>query len=262
MLGRFAVPLFLLLLAKELKSADGYVFPIRKGGFVTACVSEETPLAFVKDFQVKNDATTVDVVDLDGNAIPLADHDCNLVREGGCDKWNLNGWEKERNTRGSFPMVTDYRWNDLPRNFASEMFKKKIKITKKQNTKMYFSILAHDSAQFLFTSDSTLDSGCNAVIDGWQSEHKSVLRNCHKINSYLDTVTGNVWPSCGEVYQSIADHDVLGEGKKWKKTFISSFLHTALASMERKAAIFMFPSRVEKVKKACSKFIIIPSFDL
>ncbi|CAB3385697.1 Hypothetical predicted protein [Cloeon dipterum] len=209
MLGRLTVPLFFLLLAKELKSTDGYVFPIRKEGFVTACVSDETPVAFVKNYQSRNDDTTVDVVDLNGNAIPLADHDCNLVREGGCEKWNLNGWEKQGNTRGSFPMVTDDRWNDFPVIFVNELYENKIKLTKNQNTKMYFSILAHNLAQFLFTSDSTLDSGCNAVIDSWESEHISVIRNCHKINSYLDTVTGNVWPSCGEVYQSIAGQDVL-----------------------------------------------------
>ncbi|XP_065345279.1 uncharacterized protein LOC135942868 [Cloeon dipterum] len=217
MFGQLTVPLFLLLLAKELQSTDGYVFPITKEGFVTACVSDETPVAFVKNYQSRNDDdTTVDVVDLNGNAIPLADHDCNLVREGGCEKWNLNGWEKQRNTRGSFPMVTDYRWNDFPVIFVNELYAENtIKITNNQNTKMYFSILAHEAAQFLFTSDSTLDSGCNAVIDAWQSEHKSVIRDCHKISGYLDTTTSNVWPSCGEVYQSIAGRAVLKEGKKW-----------------------------------------------
>ncbi|CAB3368671.1 Hypothetical predicted protein [Cloeon dipterum] len=214
MLGRFAVPLFLLLLAKEFRSADGYAFPIRNGSFVTACVSDETPLAFVKDYQSILDDTAVDVVDLNGNAIPLSHLDCNLVRDGGCNKWTLNGWEEQRNMRGSFPMVTDYRWNDLPGIFANEMFEKKIDITKNQNTKMYFSVLANDSAQFLFTSDSTLDSGCNAVIDGWQSKHTSVLRNCSKINVPLDEFNYS-WPTCEGAYRSEIGHDVFQEGKKW-----------------------------------------------
>ncbi|XP_065345287.1 uncharacterized protein LOC135942876 [Cloeon dipterum] len=217
MLGRFAVAVFLLLLAKEFESADGYAFPIRKRGFVTACVSDETPIAFVKDFHVQNDDTTVDVVDLSGNSIQLVEHDCNLVQKEGCKKWNLKEWIKESNVQDSidqYSMVTDYRWNDLPIKFTTGVFKEKIKIPNNHNFNMHFSILTHDSAQFLVTNDPTLDNGINAVIDGWGYLHKSVLRYCPKINGTLSH-DGQFYASCEGNLMEKRDYPVLRAGRKW-----------------------------------------------
>ncbi|CAB3368676.1 Hypothetical predicted protein [Cloeon dipterum] len=220
MLGRFAVSIFLLLLAREFKSTDGYVFSIRNGGNknVTACVSDETPIAFVRNFQSINDTVTVTIVDLNGNSIPLVDHDCNLVQEYGCGKWNLKEWIKESNIKNStdqYPMVTDYRWNDLPVTLTMGVFKGKINVAKKQNFKMHFSILAHDSAQFLVTEDPTLGSGLNAVIDGWGNNHKSVLRYCPIINDTLSTDNNIYYPSCENYLVEKKDFDVLHAGRKW-----------------------------------------------
>ncbi|XP_065344140.1 receptor-type tyrosine-protein phosphatase alpha-like [Cloeon dipterum] len=226
MLGRFAVSLFLLLLAREFNSTDGYVLSIRDGGnksYVTACVSDETPIAFVRNYQSVNDTVTVTVVDLNGKSVPLADNDCNLVQETGCGKWNLKEWIKEwikesniKDSIDQYPMVTDYRWNDLPVTLTMEAFKEKIKISKYHNFKMHFSILANDSAQFLFTNDSTLNSGLNAVIDGWADDHKSVLRNCPKINGSKVDTSGVIYASCDK--NSLVEKkgsDVLHAGRKW-----------------------------------------------
>ncbi|XP_065344141.1 receptor-type tyrosine-protein phosphatase alpha-like [Cloeon dipterum] len=112
-------------------------------------------------------------------------------------------------------MVIDYRWNDLPVTLTMEAFKENINISKNHNFKMHFSILAHDSAQFLVTNDSTLNSGLNAVIDGWGKQHTSVLRYCTKIDGTFSDTSKVYYPSCGENSLVKTGFDVLRAGRKW-----------------------------------------------
>ncbi|CAB3368674.1 Hypothetical predicted protein [Cloeon dipterum] len=213
MLGRFAVPLIVLLLAKDFNGTEGYLFQLRNASELTACVSDEPTVAFAKGPPGKNpDFTKVIVEDLRGGKIPLSKYDCNLVLENGCKFWDLtNGWEKKLNIENlsdPYPMVTDYRWNDLPVIYTKGSWEGKINFTNHHSFKMHFSILASDSAQFLFTNDSSLNRGFHAVIDGWGSTHRSALKYCTNF-------TGTYPTSCFAQYQNTSGNSILSASKKW-----------------------------------------------
>ncbi|XP_065344144.1 uncharacterized protein LOC135942125 [Cloeon dipterum] len=222
MFGRFSALLFLLLLAEDSNFTNGSVFEVKKFGKLKACVSDKT-VAFVKKPENKQDFTKVDVVDLDGNPVlpPDAKYDCNLVIENGCQSWEWkSGWKSSLNTENSldpYPMVTDFRWHDLPTYFPSKKFESKITI-RHQYFKLHFSILAHDSAQFLLTNDSTFEKGYRAVIDGWGNTHQSELQYCTAIyNANLER-----WPICEVKLKIVQNQIILDGGKNWVHAEVKS----------------------------------------
>ncbi|CAB3368675.1 Hypothetical predicted protein [Cloeon dipterum] len=191
--------------------ADEYLFEIRRGGNLEACVSDEPTLAFVPDKIEKNsNSTSVNIKDLNGNAIALSEFDCNLLRKNGCNSWKLTEFELF-NGSNSFPIVTDYRWSDLPVAFTKGIFKDKISFTNRHNFRKHFSILAKNSAQFLLTSDSNLKKGNTVVLDGWGGNHSSVLRQCTEIPDYKNIV----YPACATPNITIWKNAILSDGKKW-----------------------------------------------
>ncbi|CAB3385259.1 Hypothetical predicted protein, partial [Cloeon dipterum] len=205
------VSFILLLMAKDLNFAHGYLFEFRKWGALQFCVSDEA-VAFEKNnLDNYKEFTKVDVKDLNGADIPLAKYDCNLVLERGCEFWNTSQFNKA-DWSDRFPLVTDFRWNDLPVHLTQKRFEPKFTIPKGQNFAKHFSILAHDSAHFLFTDDPTFAKGLNIVIDGWGVDHISALRYCTKIPP---EITVNSYPTCDSTTAFTSNNKVLSQGEKW-----------------------------------------------
>ncbi|CAB3368658.1 Hypothetical predicted protein [Cloeon dipterum] len=178
------VSLILLLMAKDFNCAHGYLFEFRKSGELQFCVSDEA-VAFAKKYLDNyKEFTKVDVKDLNGADIPLAKYDCNLVLERGY----------------------------LPVHLTQKRFEPKFTIPKGQNFAKHFSILAHDSAHFLFTDDPTFAKGLNIVIDGWGVDHISALRYCTKIPP---EITVNSYPTCDSTTAFTSNNKVLSQGEKW-----------------------------------------------
>ncbi|XP_065344143.1 receptor-type tyrosine-protein phosphatase alpha-like [Cloeon dipterum] len=113
-------------------------------------------------------------------------------------------------------MVTDFRWNDLPTYFTHGKFQSKIPT--QEYFRLHFSILANDSAQFLFTNDSTFENGYRAVIDGWGNTHQSELQYCTAIyNANLEK-----WPICEIKLKIVQNQIILDGGKNWVHAEVKS----------------------------------------
>ncbi|CAB3388960.1 Hypothetical predicted protein, partial [Cloeon dipterum] len=205
------VSLILLLMAKDFNCAHGYLFEFRKTGALQFCVSDEAVAFAKKNLDNYKEFTKVDVKELNGADIPLAKYDCNLVLERGCEFWNTSQFNTA-DWSDRFPLVTDFRWNDLPVHLAQNRFEPKFTIPKGQNFGKHFSILANDSAQFLFTDDPNFAKGLNVVIDGWGVDHISALRNCPKIPPEF---TVNSYPTCFSTTAFTSNNKVLSQGEKW-----------------------------------------------
>ncbi|XP_065345468.1 uncharacterized protein LOC135943010 [Cloeon dipterum] len=215
------VSLILLLMAKEFNCAHGYLFEFRKSRTLQFCVSDEA-VAFAKNnLDNYQDFTKVDVKDLNGADIPLAKYDCNLVLDRGCENWNTAQFNKY-DWSDRFPLVTDFRWNDLPVYLAQKRFEPQFTIPKGQNFTKHFSILAHDSAQFLFTDDPTFAKGLNVVIDGWGVGHTSGLRYCTKIPPEF---SDSLYPTCGNPYALTTNNTILSQGEKWAHATLKIYQH-------------------------------------
>lgn len=149
----------------------------------------------------------------------LLNKDCDLNSFHGCDSWNKEGLVLKSNTEDHyndvFPPVLDRRWNsknqiDLnsccsnnfePLSHITGMNEtitsgtyEKLKFLDLENItqgKLHFSILAKESAQFIFSQDDGFDGGLMLAIDGWGGIHRSNIRDCQSIPSDKASV------SCG-----------------------------------------------------------------
>ncbi|CAB3378407.1 Hypothetical predicted protein [Cloeon dipterum] len=142
------------------QGADEYLFEIRRGGNLEACVLDELTLAFVPDkIENNSNSMSVNIKDLNGNAIALSEFDCNLLRENGCNSWKLTEFELF-NGSNSFPIITDYRWSDLPKNAILSDGKKWVHATLEisfNNTNKNNSLVLGDTTKIRYfpTSDET-----------------------------------------------------------------------------------------------------------
>jgi ABC-type transport system substrate-binding protein len=149
------------------------------------------------------------------------ENDCSMIR--GCHKWetiNFTYYNSiENESKYELPPVFGNRWNGidwswyeyLASNSCNILDFDVLTINRQYSTAqllqldlnpigtIHVSILAHDSAQIVFTQDEDFKSGFMIVLGGWTSNQnrysKSVVRYCPKIttNSYPQECTEFVY---------------------------------------------------------------------